>query len=101
MMKGRDAERERGKRRTGNIVQQPILIPVHSPGPHNRRILKILLHSNLSLGFTLIKEGRRILRGIEMRDVDESRDTRFSGDFGDTFCACNVDVFKVIVPENK
>ena len=93
--------KKRGMKRTGNIVQQPVFIPVHRPGPHNRRILEILLHSDLSLGFTLIKEGRRIFRGIEMRDVDESRDTRFSGDSGDTFCACNVDIFKVIVPEKQ
>lgn len=68
---------------TSNRIQQPILSTITRSRSNNRRFRERFPDFNLSFVFRSIECGSGIGSGVEMREVDESRDTDLSGDGGD------------------
>ena len=91
-------QRARVRTRTSHIVQKPILIPKHRGGPNNCSIGERLLDSDFALCLCPVELRSRTQRRVQMRDVNEFRNTVLSGDVRNRFGTSDMDGIEIEVP---
>lgn len=83
---------------TSHLVQESVLVSIQRAWSDDGSPIKGLLDQLLTLGLGSKESRRRVLRGVEVRDVDEARDTSVGSDGSDALCAFRVDVVEGEVP---
>lgn len=86
------------KGRTGNIVQQSVLIAVHCSRSHDGSVTEVFFYPDLTLSLRLVENRLGIFGGIEVRYVHKARYTRFCSNLGNSPCSNSLHVLKVEVP---
>ena len=71
--------------RTSHVVQKPIFIPEHRSGSNNGSIGERFLDGDFTLSLAPVELGGRVQRHVQMRDVNEFRDSTLLGDMSNRF----------------
>jgi len=97
--KNRETTREGIQERTGHVVQEPIFVPEHRGGSNNCSIGERFLDGNFTFSLAPVELRGRVQRRVQVRDVDEFRNSALLCDMGDRFGTSDMDGVEIEVPE--